>query len=426
MAEAISLCWIAMEMASEFLFCECFLQRRKWNCLTYVVISSTLLGLYLYSNYCNGLIPTAYIAPVIYFSLLTFCYEGSCQRRLLSVIMCSLLITVIDALVSYICSIVFQIGIEDIRMRKYTYFSVGTISKTSSLLFAWLFYHFLSRTSKEQLQIRWLVLTLLFPIISYFSLIIIYRSYRFESDISTKGLGVTLVIAAANIGTMYTINQIKKSERNSQRLALLNQQMDIQTQSILGLEKSYRSQRAATHDFVHHLNTIGTLLDKKQYEIADQYIRRLQGQQTTRIFAVNSHHPVVDAVLNQEYQIAKERGIDMQVRVSDLSEIQISPERIVVVLSNLLDNAIEACERYSGERIIQFSFVLTDKLMLSIRNTTNPVLIKNGIPRTTKHDKQNHGFGLMNVERILDDLKAEHVWRYQDSWFCFVAEIPIS
>ena len=68
--------------------------------------------------------------------------------------------------------------------------------------------------------------------------------------------------------------------------------------------------------------------------------------------------------------------------------------------------------------------ILADKLTLSIRNTTEPVQIANGFPITTKSDKLNHGYGLQNVERLLDDLNAEYAWTYQDYWFSFVAEIP--
>ncbi len=424
MAEVISFCWIAMELVSEFLFCECFLQRRKWNYITYIAISLTLIFVFLYSNSSNKIVPSAYITPLFYFVLFFFCYKGLWQRRILSVIMCSLLLIIVDALIMYVWSAIFHISIEEIRERKYTYFSVGTICKSTSLLLAWLFYRSISRSHKEQLRIRWLFLTLLFPAISYFTLIIIYREYRFEGDLTTRALGITLIIAIANIATMYTINQLEKSEKNSQRVALLNQQMDIQTESILGLEKSYRSQRAVSHEFTHHLNTISALLEKQQYVAAEQYVHKLQEQQTTRVFVVNSHHPVVDAVLNQKYQTAKEQGVDMQITVSDLSELSLPTEMLVVILSNLLDNAIEASSQYAGEKVVQFSMILTDKLTLSIRNSTKPVQIVNGTPITTKLDKDNHGYGLQNVERLLDGLAAEHAWSYQDNWFSFVAEIP--
>ena len=122
MAEVISFCWIAMELVSEFLFCECFLQRRKWNYITYIAISLTLIFVFLYSNSSNKIVPSAYITPLFYFVLFFFCYKGLWQRRILSVIMCSLLLIIVDALIMYVWSAIFHISIEEIRERKYTYF----------------------------------------------------------------------------------------------------------------------------------------------------------------------------------------------------------------------------------------------------------------------------------------------------------------
>ena len=426
MAEAISLCWIAMEMICEFLLFECFMEHKKWKKYSYVLILAALVWILWFSEYYTGSVPIAFLTPATYFILSFFFYNGQWQRRIMAALMASILLTVIDAIVVYIWCALLRTSMDVLTQHKYAFLSAGIVSKFSALFVAWLLYRFFSKTTEKQLQIRWLVLTLLFPAISYIFLFVIVLNSRNESDMSLRGLAITLSIAIANVGTMYMITLIEKSEKASQRVALLNQQMDIQTENILSLEQSYHSQRAVSHEFTHHMNTISSLLEKQQYEIASQYIRDLQEKQTSRVFVVNSHHPIVDAILNQKYQAAKEHGIDMQIRVSDLAALSIPTEKVVVILSNLLDNAIEACERYSGEKAIQLSMILADKMTLSIRNTTEPVQIVNGIPRTTKPDKQNHGYGLQNVERLLNDMKAEHAWSYQDNWFSFVAEIPIT
>ena len=425
MAEVISISFIIMELMSFFLFCECFLQRKKWTMFTHVIILATICFVFWNSNYYKGSIPTVLLTLTAYYVMSFFCYKGQWQKRILATLMSIIMLAVMDTTVMYLWSALLRISIDEFTQREYAYITAGVVSKLSSLLISWLVFRCLSKTSEQQLQIRWLLLILLFPAISLVVLMILVTNYRYESDMSLKALGVTVIIALANIGTMYMITIVEKSEKEAQRVALLSQQMNIQTQSFLDLEKSYRSQRAISHDYISHLNALRVLLDERQYEIADHYIRELQKQHTTRVFVVNAHNPVVDAVLNQKYQVAKEHEIDMLIKINDLSAIKIPTESIVVVLSNLLDNAIEACGCFSGDKVIQFSLIFEDKLILSIRNTTNPVFIVNGVPKTTKPDKKNHGYGLQNVERILDDLKAEHVWHYQNNWFSFVAEIPM-
>ena len=309
MAEAISLCWIIIELICFFLFCECFMERRNWSVLHVLPAITATICIFLYSKYYTGKIPTTFFTPITYF-LLSFCfYKGQWQYRVISSLMCILLIVVLDSTVIYSFGALLKINLSELTQQVYAMYSAGFISKFSLLLVAWYLYRFFSKTANSRIQIRWLILTLLFPAMSYAILVFMILNFRNDRTISTKALGLTLVIAIANIGTLYLIYQIEKSEKNAQRVTLLDQQMDIQTQSILGLEKSYRSQRAVSHEFTHHLNTISILLAEQQYETAKQYIHTLQEQQTTRVFVVNSHHPIVDAILNQKYQSAAERAI---------------------------------------------------------------------------------------------------------------------
>ena len=206
---------------------------------------------------------------------------------------------------------------------------------------------------------------------------------------------------------------------------LLNKQMDIQTQSILSLEKSYRAQRKVTHEFRHHLQTIHDLLAQGQTDAAQAYVMQLQETHSTRILYVNSHHPIIDAILNQKYQLATEQSIDVQIQVNDLSRLRISTEALVVLLTNLLDNAIEACQRLQDSRCIRCSILLEDSLFLSIRNTALPVIIEENTIQTTKMPRQDHGYGLPGIRMILEQLHAEYTFEYRDGWFQFAAEISL-
>ena len=96
-----------------------------------------------------------------------------------------------------------------------------------------------------------------------------------------------------------------------------------------------------------------------------------------------------------------------------------------MLLSNLLDNAVEACLRYEGERIIQCSLLATDSLYISMRNTSVPVEIKNNYIPTSKEPKEDHGYGLAHVDLILKQMQAEYILSYENGWFEFASEIPL-
>ena len=69
---------------------------------------------------------------------------------------------------------------------------------------------------------------------------------------------------------------------------------------------------------------------------------------------------VVNVVLNQKYREAMEKGITMLITIGDLSKLALKEEDTVTLLVNLLDNAIEACEKQKTGKMIHFKMVLED------------------------------------------------------------------
>ncbi|MDE6939865.1 MAG: ATP-binding protein, partial [Lachnospiraceae bacterium] len=81
---------------------------------------------------------------------------------------------------------------------------------------------------------------------------------------------------------------------------------------------------------------------------------------------------------------------------------------LVTLLTNLLDNAIEACERSLGKdpaasTVIQFKMIIEEsQLVLAIRNPViQPVLIRGSTISTSKKDRAHHGIGLSNVDLVV-------------------------
>lgn len=269
------------------------------------------------------------------------------------------------------------------------------------------------------------LLSILFPVASLLILAVAVFAAR---EIDGIAVGVAVfggVLLIANGAIMYLLRLMARQGREERERALLHQQMQIQTGSIYALEKSYRAQRQATHEFRNQLQTIHDLLAQNETEEALAYVRQLQGMQTARVLAVNTHHPILDAVLNQKYQAAKEADTEIQFRVNDLSGLKLETDALVVLFSNLLDNAIEGCGRLPTGRAIHCTILLDDTLYISISNTSPPVTIHDGRIPTTKPEPMNHGYGLTGIRRILDRLGAEYTFRYEDGWFRFAAEITI-
>ena len=231
------------------------------------------------------------------------------------------------------------------------------------------------------------------------------------------------LIFAANVAVLYLLERMEKTVENQERVLALEQQLQFQAKNMEAASQLYTAQRYKVHDFRAHLNTLQGLLQNQEYDAAEQYLNSVAKEQTDRLFLVNSHHAILDALFNTKATEAIQKGIDIDFELNDLSALPFDVSDMVVLFSNLLDNAIEACEKIDGDRAIRVSAVLKQSFLFSVRNTALPVEIKNDAIQTTKPNANLHGFGLSNIKLILNKYHADFVMDYEDGWFQFTGEI---
>ena len=232
------------------------------------------------------------------------------------------------------------------------------------------------------------------------------------------------VLLFADVMTFVLIVWNEKDERLKGENLTLTARARTQAESIEALSASYAAQRKLTHDFNAHLATLSSYLGSGQIKDAQDYMATLQEQQTDRILIANTRNSTIDALLNQKAQVAKKNNIDIRFKVNDLSGIQVAPIDLVIIIGNLLDNAIEACVKLpAGEREIYAQLLLEDTLFLSFRNTSPPVEIVNSYIATTKKPPDLHGFGPQNVKTALGKYDSFYDMAYEDGYFSFTIEM---
>lgn len=228
------------------------------------------------------------------------------------------------------------------------------------------------------------------------------------------------------LGFYYMVNMLEK-ESEMQRLRLLHEQTQNRMNLYQSMKERYEQQRRFFHDYKNQLSCIQGMIESGQTKEAMQYISGLNGSLGQGELCVNTNHVVVNVMLNRKYQEACEKGIVMAIVTGDLSNLTISEEAVVTLLGNLLDNAIEACEKLEQDKVIQFKMVIEDKqLVLSIRNPVKEaVRIKDNRIVTSKRNKMQHGIGLLNVESVIRHHNGTSVLKCEDGWFSFAAMIPM-
>lgn len=420
----ISALWFALECVAFFLFASAFLPYR-YNRKRTILMALCMCTLLLFSqSFPLPALVLRLCALIFGLCLIVFLFKGRLALRLFIGLLDYIIVAAMDAIVLFGASTILRISLDELVWKKGMYTVLVTAGKILSVFLAWLVTRLHPFHKLHPLRPKWMLLVSFFPLTSLFMLMALFLICRDQRDLTQPVAFFCIFLGIANVAIVYVVSLIEQDTEVKQQNNILSQQMEIQTASILALDKAYRQQRQTTHDFQNHLCTISDLLAQKSYETAAKYVRELSQAQTSRILIVNTHHPIIDAILNQKYQMAVESQIEMRFCINDLSGIQLSASELVVLLSNLLDNAIEACRRIDTERLIRCTILENDGPFLSIRNTSLPVLITEHGIATTKASASEHGYGLPSVCRILDGLHAEYAYNYENGWFQFTAEIP--
>ena len=420
----ISLVWVFLEILSLRLFSERFLtgKRNARESMIALTVTGILWG--AAACFLNiWALPLSCILAVLW---TLYNFEGSWLRKATVALLSCALSVAVTAAVCVVFSLLLAVRFDDPQWRELLRFAVLTAARLIHLFVAFLIRRFHMPNAAKFVFGKGLFLALLFPGISLLLIVFVFHIYHRGGSLADSVILSCGILMITNVAVLYMVSTADKKDKANTELILLNKQMEIQTQGALSLEKSYRAQRKAAHEFRHHLQTLRNLLEQEELAAAKEYVTALQNTHTTRVLCVNSHHPIVDAVLNQKYQAAAEQNIDMQLQVNDLSKLTVDPERLVVVLTNLLDNAIEACERLSENRQIRCRILLGENLFIAVNNTALPVEIRDNTIKSSKMPREEHGYGLPGICSILDGLTAEYAFNYENGWFRFAAEVPLA
>lgn len=181
-----------------------------------------------------------------------------------------------------------------------------------------------------------------------------------------------------------------------------NYQNDLINRHIEEVNEMYRQVRGWRHDYRNHIGVMKAHLDAGRYEAVDSYLRQLNEDLNTVDTVLKTGNVMVDAILNSKLNLISSHGISVNAKATVPGNLSASPLDLCVIIGNLMDNALEACLRIDDaeKRFIRL-YMGTHKgqFYISVTNSTTTLRRKGRSYLSTKHG-QDHGFGLMRIDRI--------------------------
>ena len=190
------------------------------------------------------------------------------------------------------------------------------------------------------------------------------------------------------------------SSLNSMNESYLNAQKDYYAMK----QTSDTEIRRMRHDMKNHLICIRDLAANGRYDELADYIGELSEAVNDADRLIHTGSGIIDAIVNEKAALAKKLHIKFDWE-GTISGLNISAIDSCTLVANLLDNAIEACEKVDvAKRYISLSFRRSEHflLMTCVNSAARIVELSNGRPLTSKADRFNHGFGIGNIERCVE------------------------
>ncbi|MDE6641647.1 MAG: GHKL domain-containing protein [Acetatifactor sp.] len=246
-------------------------------------------------------------------------------------------------------------------------------------------------------------------IVATISIILLWTLVGKESDSNEEVLYsnslICLLLLAVNLAFLLFDEVIARERHVEEELRTQNQLIALQMRSQDEVNNMYQSILSLKHDMNNHLHTVSGYMQVGDYERAQEYVREIAGE-VSRIKSFHSGNAVVDALIGSKTALAEMNGIRVDVDMAVPSELKIADGDLTVMIGNLYDNAIDANLKFTDvhKRFIHIKILFdSGNLLLMFENAAleEERSGSRDVWFTTKEDSSGHGFGIKNIDRIV-------------------------
>jgi len=173
------------------------------------------------------------------------------------------------------------------------------------------------------------------------------------------------------------------------------------------VENVYNTMRGWRHDYHNHMQTLKAYLAMNQIAEIQEYLDHLEEDLDSIDIAIRTGNSSVNAILSSKLSIAQKRAVSVNCKATVPGNLKISDVHLCAIIGNLLDNAIEACEKLPApKRFIRvYIGLFHQQLYISVTNSTEETRRKK-LTELITSKKGEHGLGLKRVDRLVDQYQG--------------------
>lgn len=243
------------------------------------------------------------------------------------------------------------------------------------------------------------------------SMFLAHRIFYAQYEMGIKGFYPNtilsiLILLGLNVIVFNIYIQLSENLELQRKNAIYEKEFQLLERNMHEKESMMQEIRVKRHDLKHQMLNLLTLLQKGEYGKLESDMKQMAELESLNgLFVVNTQNSIIDSFVNNQYAVAKEKGIDFRAKIDVPAELPFAGEDLCVILGNALDNAIEACERGQVSKPWISIKLIYDgaNLLMTLENSFDGTIRKNkkGMQISRKTNSQQHGIGTYSIQRVV-------------------------
>lgn len=252
--------------------------------------------------------------------------------------------------------------------------------------------------------------------------------FNLNSAVSVTFSIITLIIAVSFlvIVALMFIYSARIAEADAKE-RILSENLEQQRKGFEQLSQSIDAGRIYRHDMRHHLKVLSGLAWQDNSVEIIEYLENLSESAELSIPETFCRNPAINAVLSEYINRADMLCCRTKLKISVPEELPFELPDVCIILSNALENALNACEKCSEDK--RYFDLLADfsdecKLKISVKNSCadGVRLDAEGLP-VVEECADGHGIGLRGVKKTVEKYNGFICCTCENGEFHFCAEI---
>lgn len=358
------------------------------------------------ANYYESFIEIAnYISILIMIIYSVIALEGKLLKKLLSCILFNAVLILINSFSLFIFGMIFNVSISTMIKTFGIYRFTCLITSKIILFYASKIILKIKINKYEKSPIySWILITIM-PLLTIFIMVTIT-----ESAIINNSIRITFYLFLSIIGLILTNTicyflfiKLGKEYEISIENKILKQNIKLSNKHSLEIKQLYKEIQTMRHDMKNQLISIQSCFNEKNYERGIEFTNSIiESIEITKKY-VFTKNDMFNAIVNNKFSEANSKGIKTRYSINYELDNQIEDSDINILFGNLLDNAIEACEKLDINKEIDLLInKKRDYIFIEVKNTiSKSVLKENPNLITSKHDKSSHGIGVKSIKNVV-------------------------